>query len=139
MLGLMTRWMGALVLLAGHAASGELQLARIVELKGTTYHVQGVEFDDRRAWVTSVDTPHQKGYVQGFFLTTGQLQRQVEIEDGVRFHPGGISGDGTSLWIPIAEYRRNSSSVIGRRSKVTLGLEFRFNVSDHIGCIAAAP
>ncbi len=135
----MTRWMATFLLLTTPAAPQEMKLARVVELKGTTYHVQGVDFDNRRVWVTSVDTPHQKGFLHEFSLATGQLLRQVEIQDGVRFHAGGISADGGSLWIPVAEYRRNSSSVIQRRSKRTLDLEFQFDVPDHIGCIAATP
>src|SRR5260370_41167524 len=57
----MTRWMATFLLLTTPAAPQEMKLARVVELKGTTYHVQGVDFDNRRAWVTSVDTPHQRG------------------------------------------------------------------------------
>ena len=115
------------------------KLARVVELKGTTYHVQGVDFDGRYVWVTSVDTPRQKGFLHEFTLATGELVRQVEVGNGVRFHPGGISADGASLWIPVAEYRRNSSSTMQRRSKSTLSLESQFEVADHIGCVAATP
>ena len=78
----------------------------------------------------------RKGYLQEFSLTTGHL-RSVDVELGERFHPGGISAAGESLWIPVAEYRRDSSSVIQKRSVRTL--EFQFDVADHIGCIAAAP
>ena len=139
MLGYMMRWLSTLVLLAAQSFSQELKLERIIELKGTTYHVQGVEFDERDAWVTSVDAAHKQGFLHEFSLESGGLLRQVELGDGVRFHAGGISADGDSLWIPVAEYRRKSSSTIERRSKRTLELEFRFDVADHIGCIAATP
>ena len=72
-------------------------------------------------------------------MTTGELTRSIEIQDGERFHPGGIASDETSIWIPVAEYRRNSTAVIQRRSKAALELEFQFAVSDHIGCIAVTP
>ena len=108
----------------------------VLELKGTTYHVQGIDVDGDRLWVTSVDTPNRKGYLHEFSLTTGELLRQVEVTDGVRFHPGGISTDRSSIWIPVAEYRRTSTAVIQRRSKRTLKLESQFDVADHIGCIA---
>ena len=121
------------------AALSEFKLARVVELKGTTYHVQGVDFEGGQVWLTSVDKPHQQGFLHQFSLATGELERQVEVSNGIRFHPGGISADGASLWIPVAEYRRNSSSVIQRRSKSTLDLELQFDVPDHIGCIAATP
>jgi hypothetical protein len=108
-------------------------------LKGTTYHVQGIEIDANRLWVTSVDTPTRKGYLHEFSLTTGESVRAVEIQDGERFHPGGIASNGKSLWVPVAEYRAGSTSIIQRRRKRTLQLEFQFAVPDHIGCIAVTP
>ncbi len=117
----------------------DLQMIRVLELKGPMHHVQGIDFDDRLLWVTSVDTPLSKGWLHEFSLTTGLLTRQIEVTDGSRFHPGGMSADGESLWMPVAEYRPKSSSVIQRRSKRTLELEFQFNVADHIGCIAVTP
>jgi len=117
-----------------------LKLARVLALKGTTYHVQGIDADaKKRLWVTSVDTSSRKGYLHEFSLKTGELLRAIEIQDGERFHPGGIASDAKSLWMPVAEYRANSSSVIQRRSKRTLQLEFQFAVPDHIGCIAVTP
>jgi hypothetical protein len=115
------------------------QLAHVIELKGVTYHVQGVDFDDQRLWITSVDRPSRRGFLAAFSISTGELLREVEVQDGDRFHPGGISADGDSLWVPVAEYRRASSAIIQRRSKRTLELESRFEAPDHIGCIAAAP
>lgn len=116
-----------------------LKLVRIVELKAPTYHVQGIDTDGKSLWVTSVDTPTRKGYLYEFSMTTGESIRTIEIQDGDRFHPGGIASDAKSLWIPIAEYRAKSSTVIQRRSKRTLQLEFQFDVPDHIGCIALTP
>src|SRR5437867_753326 len=116
-----------------------LKLVRILNLKGATHHVQGIDTDAKRLWVTSVDTPSRKGYLQEFSLKTGGSLRAVEIQDGERFHPGGIASDAKSLWVPVAEYRANSTSIIQRRSKVTLQLEFQFAVPDHIGCIAVTP
>jgi hypothetical protein len=59
-------------------------------------------------------------------------------------HPGGMQSDGTRLWIPVAESRRNSRAIIraylladleaGRRLKPA----FEFPVSDHIGAVAVS-
>src|SRR5260370_20771907 len=117
----------------------DFKIVRILELKAATQHVQGIDFNDRLLWVTSVDKQSRKGWLQEFSLTTGELTRQTEISDVIRFHPGGISADGESLWIPVAEYRPKSSSVIQKRSKRTLKVEFQFEVADHIGCIAVTP
>ena len=108
-------------------------------LDGKTFHVQGIDLDRDRLWVTSVDPVNRKGYLHLFSLPGGTLIRSVEIQDGARFHPGGISADEKSLWIPVAEYRRNSTSVIQRRDKHDLKLLSQFEVPDHIGCIAATP
>lgn len=98
------------------------KLLRVTDLKGTVYHVQGIELDERSVWVTSVDTPNQKGYLHEF-SSTGELRRSIEIQDGVRFHPGGIASDAGSLWVPIAEYRAHSTSVVQRRNKRTLEVD----------------
>jgi hypothetical protein len=124
-------WFGLVLLIVGAQ-----QPTRILNLKGVTYHVQGIDVDDQTLWVTSVDTSRRKGYLHEFALDQGNLLRSVEVQDGERFHPGGISADANSVWMPVAEYRRDSTSVIQRRNKRTLELEFQFVVHDHIGCIA---
>jgi hypothetical protein len=63
----------------------------------------------------------------------------MEIQQGSRYHPGGISPDGDSLWIPVAEYVRNSTTTIQKRNKHTLQLEAEFEVADHIGSVAVVP
>lgn len=120
-------------------ALSAFKLIRVLELKGATYHVQGIDFENDQLWVTSVDTPRRKGFLHEFSLTSGQLLRETEIQAAARFHPGGIALDGDALWIPVAEYRAHSSAVIQRRSKRTLALESQFEVADHIGCLAASP
>lgn len=114
----------------------EFPLLRVIELKGKTYHVQGIEADVDRLWVTSVDKSTQSAYLQEFSLPDGALIREVKIQDDARYHPGGISGSGDSLWIPVAEYKANSTSVIQKRSKRTLAIEKQFATQDHIGCVA---
>jgi len=59
-------------------------------------------------------------------------------------HPGGIQSDGTRLWIPLAESKRDARSVIrafpvadivtGRRLKPVI----EFPVNDHIGAVAVS-
>ena len=128
-----------LVTPAASASLADLELVKVLELKGALYHVQGVDLDSRRVWVTSVDAPNRKGYLHEFSLVTGALLRVREVQDGDRFHAGGIATEAKSIWIPVAEYSRNSSAVIQQRSKRTFELEFQFDVPDHIGCIAVTP
>lgn len=132
----------AITVLLGSVAAepqAELALVRTVGLEANTHHVQGVDFDQHRLWVTSVDKTGHKGYLQEFSVDTGALLRTVEVTRGVQYHAGGLSAEGGSLWLPVAEYRRASSSVVEKRSVRTLELEAEFSVADHIGCVAVAP
>lgn len=117
---------------------GAAEPVRALDLRAGTHHVQGIDTDGSKLWVSSVDPAARKGLLFEFALNDGRLLRQVEVGQGVRFHPGGISTDATSIWVPVAEYRRSSSSVIEQRSKRTLELQFQFPVPDHIGCLAVA-
>ena len=115
----------------------QLQLLKLIPLKGTLHHVQGIAVERDRLWVTSVDSKARKGYLHLFRLSSGELLKEVEVQEGERFHPGGISLDGPAIWVPVAEYRRGGKTTIQRRHKETLGLLGSFEVDDHIGCLAA--
>ncbi|WP_254678780.1 DUF6454 family protein [Arthrobacter sp. 24S4-2] len=51
------------------------------------------------------------------------------------YHPGGIDFDGTNVWIPVAQYRPNSSAIIYRVDAATLDVHKQFEVKDHFGGI----
>lgn len=117
----------------------DLTPERVVKLTGETKHVQGVLISGDRAFVTAVDPTARKGYLFEYDLQTGARLRAVELQQGARYHPGGFDGDEASLWIPVAEYRAASSTVIQRRSRKTLELVASFEVPDHIGALAVGP
>jgi hypothetical protein len=106
-------------------------------LTGTFHHVQGIDVEGDTVWVSSVDRAARKGYVYRVDLPSGRIAAQVEVQEGDRIHPGGIALDGDDIWVPVAEYRRNGTSAIQRRSKRTLALVSSFEANDHIGCVAA--
>lgn len=108
-------------------------------LRATLHHVQGIDIEDGILWVSSVDRATQKGFLSRFDLATGQLLQQVEVQDGDRYHPGGIALHQDSLWVPVAVYHRQGPSIIQQRDKRTLALISSFPVPDHIGCLAATP
>jgi hypothetical protein len=114
-------------------------LLETLTLAGETYHVQGIEVVDLRLWVTSVDKQSRRGFLFEYKLPAGQLLRAVEVQDGDRYHPGGISADGDSLWIPVSEYIPHSTTTVQRRSIATLRIESQFEVADSIGAIAVTP
>jgi hypothetical protein len=44
-----------------------------------------------------VDTAAGKGRLHEFSIATGKMERIEEIQDGIRFHPGGIASDEQSV------------------------------------------
>ena len=113
--------------------------AKVTTLQAITHHVQGIDTDGSRLWVTSVETTAKKGHLFAFSVSDGALLSTVDLLDGERFHPGGISADADSIWVPVAEYKAHSTAVIQRRSKATLQVISEFSVPDHIGCVAVTP
>jgi len=111
---------------------------RIIALEGDTFHVQGLIVEEgERFFVTSVDRAAQKGFLFEY-NSTGQRLRAVELQQGAMYHPGGFDSDETTFWIPVAEYRASSKSVVQRRSKTTLEVVSSFELADHIGALAVA-
>jgi hypothetical protein len=59
-------------------------------------------------------------------------------------HPGGMQSDGARLWIPLAESKRSSRSVIRayKLADLTTGAQlkadFEFPVNDHVGAVAVS-
>lgn len=129
------------VLLASAAPEslGGLPLERTIALEGQTHHVQGLAVRDGTLWVSSVDRDSKRGYLSAYDERTGKMVRSVEVQQGERYHPGGVSLDGDSIWVPVAEYRRDGTSTIQQRSLRTLEVIRHFEVPDHIGCVAVTP
>jgi len=44
-------------------------------------------------------------------VTDGGRLRSIELQDGDRYHPGGIAVDKVSIWIRVAGYRKGSSAL----------------------------
>jgi alpha-L-fucosidase len=109
----------------------------IIPLLGETHHVQGIAVRQDRLWVTAVDRTTRKGFLFEYELPAGRQLRSLQIQQEALFHPGGISISGDSLYVPVAEYRRDGRSTIERRSLATLQVQQHFEVDDHIGAIAA--
>jgi hypothetical protein len=123
-------------------AQARLELRDLLEtvaLAGETHHVQGIEVEGSRLWVSSVDRKARRGLLLQYKIPEGTLVHSAQVQQGVRFHPGGISVEGDSIWVPVAEYVRNSTTTVQKRSKQSLELESEFEVADHIGAIAVVP
>ncbi len=117
------------------ALAETLAPARTIRLHGTVFHVQGLEIDADAIYVTSLNKKTHRGYVHKF-TRAGDPVRTVDVTDGPRDHPGGISLDGDTLWVPIAESRAGGTARIVQYDKHTLAPRASFPVADHIGAIA---
>jgi hypothetical protein len=120
---------------------GGLEQARLqgaFDLQGELFHVQGLALEARRIWVTSVDEKRRRGYLHEFDRRTGKLLRRIDLTDGPRYHPGGISIAGRSIWVPVAEYRANSSAILVEVDADSLQIRRTIPVADHLGYVAAS-
>jgi len=115
----------------------ELELVDEIAIQAELDHVQGIDVRGRDLWISSVERGARKGRLHRIALPSGEAVREAEVQQGERFHPGGIALDGDSIWVPVAEYKPLSSAVMQHRAADTLELRSSFSVADHIGCVAA--
>ena len=66
---------------------------------------------------------------------SGRLIAGITLGEGTIYHPGGIDYDGTHIWVPLAEYRPNSRSIVYRVDPQTMKATEVFRFADHIGAI----
>lgn len=73
------------------------------------------------------------------FDATGKLLGKIILGEGAMYHPGGIDFDGKYLWVPVAEYRPNSRSIIYKVEPESLTAQEVMRFDDHIGAIVHPP
>ena len=146
--------------------SGWRQTAAI-PLRFNTHHPQGMVRVGREFYLSSVEVTREtrryrepvggadrdEGAGIGHlfkFNDQGQLLEDLRIGEGSIYHPGGIDYDGRFIWIPVAEYRPESRSIVyqvdltnrdemanrdgmANRDEMVARESFRF--SDHLGGI----
>src|SRR4051794_12122606 len=66
---------------------------------------------------------------------TGKLLADLSLGEGTMYHPGGIDYGGRSIWVPVAEYRPDSRSIVYRVDPQTMKASEVFRVADHIGAM----
>lgn len=128
------------------------QLVRRIPLSFPTYHPQGVVKIGDTFFVSSVEVTvptkrfslPQGGYdrdegqgVGHLFKVSaaGLLLAGTKLGEGTIYHPGGIDYDGTSIWVPVAEYRPDSRSIVYRVEPATLTAREVFRWADHLGAV----
>lgn len=132
--------------------STDWQLTSKLKLDFPTFHTEGIAFTPDHIFLSSVEileptvkypTP-QGGYdrtagkgVGHLFVMDklGNLQKDITLGEGDMYHPGGIDFDGTNVWVPVAQYRPNSSAIVYRVDATSLAVHKQFEVKDHFGGI----
>ena len=104
--------------------SGTLgSLVRSVTLGGVLDHPQGItpSADGTTWFVTAVLRKEQKGLLVSFRASDGGQVQRVEVQDGPRYHPGGLGRLADTLWVPVPlHYARlvergfNQAALLGR-------------------------
>jgi hypothetical protein len=126
------------------------QQGQSVRFAFQTFHPQGLVRIGDTIFVSSVEvrTPTQRfaqpvdGYdrdagagVGHLFKVDaqGRLLKDLVVGESTLLHPGGIDYDGTAHWVPVAEYRPNSRSIIYKVDPETMTATEVVRVADHIG------
>jgi hypothetical protein len=107
---------------------------------GNAYFVSAVEIKVRtRRFAQSVDGyDRDAGEGVGHLFKAdlqGNLLTDLKLGEGAIYHPGGIDYDGKQIWVPVAEYRPNSRSIVYRVDPETMTATEVFRFADHIGGI----
>lgn len=123
-----------------------------IPVKFNSQHPQGLVKIGDTFYVTSVEirTPTKRfpqlvdgydrdtGAGQGHlfkFDDKGNLLADLTLGEGSIYHPGGIDYDGRFIWVPVAEYRPNSRSIVYRVDPTTMKAQEVFRYPDHVGGI----
>lgn len=114
----------------------ELQVGRQWHVKHPTHHVQGLCVTDKFFWISSVDRGTKSGWIYKVDRDGLNVVNEKKLVDGPRFHPGGMQLVDHLIWVPLAEYRRHSSTVVLALDANTLAEKRRFQVDDHLGAVA---
>ena len=110
------------------------KLVSSVPVKFPTFHPQGMVKIGDTFYVSSVDKDKGAGHL--FKIDAGgNLLADLPMGEGAIYHPGGIDYDGTNIWVPLAEYRPDSRSIIYRVDPRAMKATEVLRFADHIGAI----
>ncbi len=108
-----------------------------VPLAFPAHHPQGMVKIGPHFYMSSVevlDRAAGKGVGHLFkFDERGKLLADVRLGEGAMYHPGGIDFDGENIWVPIAEYRPDSHSIVYKIDPESLKVTEVFRFDDHVG------
>ena len=114
-----------------------------VRLQFPSFHPQGMVKIGEYFFMSSVEVTRKRQNNDGGegvgllfkFDATGKLLTKITLGEGLIYHPGGIDYDGQFIWVPVAEYRPNSRSIIYKVEPKTMKALEVMRFEDHIGGI----
>ncbi|AEI51151.1 DUF6454 family protein [Runella slithyformis] len=112
-----------------------------VRLQFPAFHPQGMVKIGDFFYMSSVEVTRKRQNNDGGegighlfkFDSTGKLLAEITLGEGLLYHPGGIDFDGEFIWVPVAEYRPDSRSILYRVAPKTLKATEVMRFNDHIG------
>lgn len=136
--------------------NSEWSVVERIPLRFPTHHPQGFARVGDRLFLSTVEVieapvrgPQPDGHDRtpgrgrGHLLVLdldGRLQADILLGEGAIYHPGGIDVDTDgSVWVPVAEYRPDSRSIVYTVDAETLKVTERFRFDDHVGAILRDP
>jgi hypothetical protein len=128
----------------------EWSLVDRLDLDFDTFHTEGLAVTPDHLFLSAVEilepTRPYPEPVNGYDRTPGKgvghlfvmdrqgnLQKDIVLGRGRMYHPGGIDFDGRAVWVPVAQYRPDSSALLYRVDATSLRVTEEFRVEDHIG------
>ena len=132
----------------------EWEQVQNLKLDFPTFHPQGMSLVGGKIFLSSVEilepTVRYPSPIDGYDRTAGKgrghvfvidrqgkLLKDIVLGEGTIYHPGGTDFDGDKVWVPVAEYRPNSSSIVYSIDPDTYEVTEQFRQADHIGGVAA--
>jgi hypothetical protein len=107
---------------------------------GDMFFVSSVEITTRTRVLPQPIDGHDRDAGQGVghlfqIDNAGKLVAELALGEGTMYHPGGIDYDGDSIWVPVAEYRPDSRTIVYRIDPRTMKATEVFRFADHIGAV----
>jgi hypothetical protein len=115
------------------------KLVASIPVRFRTFHPQGMVRIGETFFVSSVEVKDREaGRGIGHLYkidAAGNLVADLLLGEGTIYHPGGIDYDGKNIWVPVAEYRPDSRSIVYRVDPETMKATEVLRFADHIGAI----
>jgi hypothetical protein len=115
------------------------KLVASIPVRFRTFHPQGMVRIGETFFVSSVEVKDRDaGAGIGHLYkidAAGNLVADRALGEGNIYHPGGLDYDGKSIWVPVAEYRPDSRSIVYRLDPETMKATEVLRFADHIGAI----